>query len=59
MGGCDIVEEMQASGDLAGLLQSKPSDITNGGASLEDRLKQLTTQADVVLFMKVSLCICF
>lgn len=53
MGGCDIITEMHASGELAELL-SKPDNAskTAGEPPLEDKLHSLTHSADVVLFMK-------
>jgi len=51
VGGCDIVEEMDASGELQEILNAGASG--REGESLDDRLRALTTQADVVLFMKV------
>ena len=57
VGGCDLVLELQSTGDLKSVideaLASPPPDQTNGHASLQDRLKQLTTASEIVLFMKV------
>jgi hypothetical protein len=51
------VEEMDASGELQDILKAGGSgrDAEEEGKSLEDRLRHMTTRADVVLFMKVKL----
>lgn len=51
VGGCDIVEEMDASGELEDLLKSSTSGKTE---SLQERLQKLVTSSNVMLFMKVS-----
>ena len=50
------MEEMEASGELQDILSASTSGReAQHGESLEDRLRALTLQADVVLFMKASL----
>ena len=53
IGGCDIVEEMAANGELRSLLQDLNSRARKSEQSIENRLRQLTNAADVMLFMKV------
>lgn len=53
VGGCDILEEMASSGELADILPQSNGRADTKSSSLEDRLRALTTSADVVLFMKV------
>ena len=50
------MEEMEASGELRDVLSAGASGReAQPGEGLEDRLRALTLQADVVLFMKASL----
>ena len=55
VGGCDIVEEMDASGELREIFSASASGLqAQEEESLEDRLQALTRQSDVVLFMKAT-----
>ena len=50
------MEEMEASGELQEILSASSSgQQAQAEGSLEDRLRALTLQADVVLFMKATL----
>lgn len=52
IGGCDIAEELDASGELRDILTPSLSK-SSGPDFIKDRLKCLTKSADVMLFMKV------
>lgn len=53
VGGCDIIEEMEATGELGELLLESTSASKEG--SLEEQLKSLINSKPVMLFMKARL----
>ena len=54
VGGCDLLLELQSVGDLTSTIdEALAGPPQNGHASLQDRLRQLTTASPVMLFMKV------
>ncbi|CAH0394332.1 unnamed protein product [Bemisia tabaci] len=52
IGGLDIIKEMKESGELEELVKSKSGPSSNGTSSLNERLKALINQANVMVFMK-------
>ena len=54
VGGCDLILELQGTGDLKGVIdEALAGPPRQEPASLQERLRQLTTAKPVMLFMKV------